>query len=76
MLDALADAEGLAIQVHAGQSTVRRGDHESLESWHGGKGLQAKAVRVGGHHAPCEDFDGGFQAEKKQRSSYFLGSFY
>ena len=57
MLDALADAEGLAIQVHAGQSTVRRGDHESLESWHGGKGLQAKAVRVGGHHAPCEDFE-------------------
>ena len=48
MLDALADAEGLAIQVHAGQSTVRRGDHESLESWHGGKGLQAKAVMDSG----------------------------
>ena len=57
MLDALADAEGLAIQVHAGQSTVRRGDHESLEPRHGGKGLQAKAVRVGGHHAPGENFE-------------------
>ena len=56
MLDALADAEGLAIQVHAGQSTVRRGDHESLESRHGGKGLQAKAVRVGGHYSPGENF--------------------
>ena len=57
VLDALADAEGLAVQLHAGEGAVRGGHHQRLEARHGGQRLQAETVGVGGHDAPGEDLE-------------------
>ena len=60
VFDALADAEGLAVQFDACKLAFGVGHDQRLERGHAGERLQSESVRVGGYDAPCEYFEAFF----------------